>query len=203
MAAGAGAPMGTYSLPSYTGELGLAIGSDFGVQPGLVMKFTSLKHEESFTYPATGYTESRNYDVSAYSVGGRLNAAINHSWFFFFDLECAFVSSKLNSVSTSAPVPSDLQPGLVTEVGPVLAYGGGFQYKQQYENFNWGGSVSYNSILAKETLNEIRLLLRAGFTFDLSWGLKTKDEDKREQDEEFNLPRLYPIIYTLYPGQIP
>ncbi len=162
-AGGAGLPSQTYKFPSYTLEIGATYGTFHGILPALVLKYTSLSHEDSVHFPGTGYTETRLYDVSAYSLGGRLLFPVDTAWSLFLDLESAFLSSKLSSISTTAPIPPELKAGHTVETGPVLAYNIGARYSRVSPKYFWGGSLSYAAIQANEPLGEVRILLHLGF----------------------------------------
>ncbi len=144
----AGYGMGLPQKTDYSGsshfELGVARRFSGPFEVGVFVRQQKTVFQDKVDFEATGYSETRTYNLDVMVLGGRLNLLLGDSLSLFAAAGISQTASTLGAVSTTAPVPSTLTPGYSGEAPMSFAYRGGLTYELRFGLLGLGAEASYS-----------------------------------------------------------
>jgi len=141
---GAGFSPSAYSMPTDY-EVALGYQNASWLETGLFYRQESTRYTKDVFFPATGYTETRTYQLAATVVGLELMARTPLDWLsFVVAAGLSQTTSTPSGVTTTAPIPSSLPSDRrVSELYLGKRYGAQLDYS--FGRFSVGAEIGVSS----------------------------------------------------------
>lgn len=171
---------------------------------GGAFNYLSGTYVDTVTFDTTGYQESRFYKLTTYGLSADLIRDLGTKVFIFGGAGLSLTNSVMSSVTTTAPIASNLSPGPAAWSSPDPMIHAGVRYYYRKPTYGIGGELGYSisSLKPEYGMKDIYAALVITF-FE-----KSKDSDKpiaEVKPEDKSLPPTTPRVETplMAPAPVP
>lgn len=119
---------GIAKAPIHNIQLAMQTELNSSLQGGFFFRYETGSAQQIEKFPNTGYEETRNYKLSSFKTGLLAAYSLTETYQIVLGLGVALTQSVVDSVATTAPVPSSLQPGTTKSLPLGLGYFAAVRY---------------------------------------------------------------------------
>lgn len=115
------------------------------LESGFAYRKNQAAYDEKVKFPATGYSETRSYQLESMELTPYLLLRMSRAFSLQLAAGLSSTTSKLDTVTTDAPVPASLAPGFTREASWCPAYHASLIYEYLLGPLGLGLEVGYGS----------------------------------------------------------